>query len=85
MPEAPFVSTIIAIGLIPAAFLFVHAYLSGLKEWRFHPITGALAIFWDLSMSIGYMIYRSLGGEIEGSALIFTTYFILLFTEQLPF
>jgi hypothetical protein len=79
--EAPFISTIIAIGLIPVAFLFVHAFLSGLKEWRFHPITGVLAILWDLSMSIGYMIYRSFGGEVEGSVLEFSRpvlfYFII--------
>ena len=69
MTEAPFISTFIAIGLIPVAFLFIHAFLSGLKGWKFHSVTGVLAILWDLSMSIGNMIYRSLGGEVEGASL----------------
>ncbi|UCC92715.1 MAG: DUF420 domain-containing protein [Thermoplasmata archaeon] len=70
MPDAPWISTFIAIGLIPVAFLFVHAFLSGLKGWRFHKITGLAAIVWDLSMSIGYMLFRTFGGEVEGSTLV---------------
>ncbi len=49
MITAPLASTIIAIGLIPVAFLFVHAFLSGRGKNRIHPVTGALAITWDLS------------------------------------
>jgi uncharacterized membrane protein YozB (DUF420 family) len=41
------------------AFLFVHAFLSGRGKKRIHPITGALAITWDLVMSIGYMLLRT--------------------------
>jgi len=59
MVAAPLASTIIAIGLIPVAFLFVHAFLSGRGKNRIHPITGALAITWDLIMSIGYMLFRT--------------------------
>jgi uncharacterized membrane protein YozB (DUF420 family) len=81
MPDAPFVSTFIAIGLLPVAFLFIHAFLSGLKDWRFHRLTGVLAIAWDLSMSIGYMLFRTFGGEVEGSTLELTggilAYFIV--------
>lgn len=69
MTHAPIVSTIIAIGLIPVAFLFIHAFLSGIKKWRFHNITGSLAIAFDLSMSIGYMLYRTFGGKMEGNAI----------------
>ncbi len=69
MQEAPLVSTVIAIGLIPVAFFFAHALLSGLRGWRYHRITGLVAVSWDLVMSIGYMVYRSFGGEIEGGAL----------------
>lgn len=69
MQEAPLVSTVIAIGLIPVAFFFAHALLSGLRGWRYHRITGLVAVSWDLSMSIGYMVYRSFGGEVEGGAL----------------
>jgi hypothetical protein len=69
MADAPLVSTIIAIGIIPVAFLFVHAFLSGLKGWRFHNLTGPVAIVWDLSLSIGYMISRALGLDIGGSSL----------------
>jgi uncharacterized membrane protein YozB (DUF420 family) len=69
MTKAPIVSTIIAIGLIPVAFLFLHAFISGIKQWKYHKFTGMLAIIWDLSMSIGYMIYRVLGGKMGNSTL----------------
>jgi hypothetical protein len=69
---APLASTIIAIGLIPVAFLFCHAFLSGRGKNRFHPVTGMLAISWDLVMSIGYMLFRSFGGAVEGSSLQLT-------------
>jgi uncharacterized membrane protein YozB (DUF420 family) len=59
MTAAPLASTIIAIGLIPVAFLFTHAFLSGKNKNRIHPVTGALAIVWDLGMSIGYMLLRT--------------------------
>jgi hypothetical protein len=69
MTAAPLASTIVAVGLIPVAFFFVHAFLSGRGKKRFHPVTGALAIIWDLTMSIGYMLYRSFGGAVEGSSI----------------
>jgi uncharacterized membrane protein YozB (DUF420 family) len=59
MTTAPLASTIVAIGLIPVAFLFVHAYLSGRSKKSIHPVTGTIAIIWDLSMSIGYMLLRT--------------------------
>jgi hypothetical protein len=59
MTTAPLASTIIAIGLIPVAFLFIHAFLSGRGKNRIHPVTGTLAITWDLAMSIGYMLLRT--------------------------
>ncbi|MBE3116567.1 hypothetical protein IMZ68_05115 [Candidatus Bathyarchaeota archaeon] len=87
MSTAPLASTIIAVGLIPVAFLFCHAFLSGRGKNRFHPITGALAISWDLVMSIGYMLYRSFGGAVEGAALqwnpTLTAYFSYM--EPSPF
>lgn len=63
------ISTVIAIALIPVAFLFVHAYLSGRRQKSFHKLTGSIAIIWDLSLSIFYMLYRIFGGEVEGEAL----------------
>ena len=81
MPDPPFVSTFIAIGLIPVAFFFVHAFLSGLKGWGHHRLTGVIGITWDLSMSIGYMLYRAFGGEVGGEGLDLTggilAYFIV--------
>ena len=59
MTAAPLASTIIAIGLIPVAFLFVHAYLSGRGKKSLHPVMGTIAITWDLAMSIGYMLLRT--------------------------
>lgn len=70
MPDAPWISTFIAIGLMPVAVLFIHAFLSGLKGWNYHRLTGLLAIVWDLSMSIGYMLFRAFGGEVEGSTVV---------------
>ena len=69
MVAAPLASTIVSIGLIPVAFLFVHAFLSGWKKKRFHAVSGIVAIVWDLSLSVGYMLYRSLGGAVEGVSL----------------
>ena len=46
MTIAPISSTIVALALIPVAFLFCHAFLSGRHKNRFHPISGAVAIIW---------------------------------------
>jgi uncharacterized membrane protein YozB (DUF420 family) len=72
MTIAPLSSTIVAVGLIPVAFLFVHAYLSGRSKNRLHPVTGTAAILWDLTLSIGYMLYRSFGGAVDGSTIQLT-------------
>ena len=69
MTDAPFISTFVALALIPVAFLFTHAYLSGKRHKRFHSITGSAAVVWDLTLSIFYMVYRFFGGEVEGSTL----------------
>jgi len=69
----------VSLGLIPVAFLFVHAFYSGWKSKKFHAVSGVAAIVWDLSLSIGYMSYRSFGGEVQGASLqlnpTFTAYF----------
>jgi len=72
MTVVPLSSTIVALGLIPVAFLFCHAYLSGRKKNRFHPVSAVTAILWDLSLSIGYMLYRTFGGAVDGSTLQLT-------------
>lgn len=72
MTVAPLASTVVAVGLIPVAFLFVHAFLSGRGKNRIHPVTGTLAISWDLIMSIGYMLYRTFGGAVDGSTIQLT-------------
>lgn len=69
MADAPWISTFVALALIPVAFLFTHAYLSGRNRMRFHGITGSAAIIWDLTLSVFYMIYRLFGGQVEGSTL----------------
>ena len=69
---APFASTFVSLALIPVAFLFVHAFISGWKKKRFHAASGAVAILWDLSLSIGYMLYRSFGGAVEGTSMQLT-------------
>ena len=72
MTAAPFASTFVALALIPVAFLFVHAFLSGRAKKRFHPVTGFAAIVWDLTVSIGYMLYRTFGGAVNGETLHMT-------------
>jgi uncharacterized membrane protein YozB (DUF420 family) len=72
MQHAPLVSTIIALGLIPVAFLFLHAFISAIKKWPSHKFTGLLAIICDLIISIGYMLYRTLGGKMGGQTLDLT-------------
>ncbi len=79
---APFASTFVAVALIPVAFLFVHAFITGKGKKHFHPVSGFAAITWDLSVSIGYMIYRTFGGAVNGETLHFTpllnTYFMVV-------
>lgn len=72
MTEAPWVSTFVAVALVPVAVLFSHAYLSGRHGLRYHRLTGTAGILWDLSLSIFYMIYRLTGAEVEGSVLEIT-------------
>ncbi len=69
MTDAPWISTFVALALIPVAILFTHAYISGRKNLPYHRWTGMIGILWDLTLSIFYMAYRSFGGEIEGSKL----------------
>ena len=69
MNNAPIASTIIAFALLPVAGLFVHAYISGIRKRASHSFTGMLAIKLDLLVSIGYMIYRSFGGQVQGSTI----------------
>jgi uncharacterized membrane protein YozB (DUF420 family) len=81
MQKAPIISTIIAFALIPIAFLYIHAYISAIKKRRSHPLTGFLAIVGDLTISICYMLYRSIGGSVSGSSISLTgntlIYFII--------
>jgi len=79
MTIAPLPSTVVALALIPVAFLFVHAFLTGRRKSRFHPLTGALAVGWDLSVSIGYMMFRTFGGAVNGETLQMTPAFNLYF------
>jgi hypothetical protein len=69
MVAAPLASTFVALALIPVAFFFTHAYLSGLRGWKHHMLSGTIAVAWDLSLSIFYMVYRTFGGQTEGSIL----------------
>jgi len=70
MSAAPFVSTFIAIALIPVAFLFTHAYLSGKRQLPYHKVTGTVGILWDLSASLFYMIFR-VSSQVTGAVLIY--------------
>jgi hypothetical protein len=69
MADAPFISTFVALALIPVAFLFTHAYVSGREHLAYHTLTGTIGIVWDLSLSIFYMLFRLFGGQVEGSSL----------------
>ncbi len=69
MSDAPFISTFIALALMPVAFLFTHAYFSGKRKWPLHKVTGITGIVWDLGMSIFYMLYRTFGGSVDSTIL----------------
>ena len=69
MTEASWASTFVAIALIPVAFFFTHAYISGRSKLKYHKITGTVGVLWDLSLSIFYMLYRLSGGQVEGTSL----------------
>ena len=70
MTAAPFVSTFIAVALIPVAFLFTHAYFSGKRKLPYHKVTGTIGILWDLSASFFYMIFR-VSSQVTGAVVIF--------------
>jgi len=70
MGAAPFVSTFIAIALVPVAFLFTHAYLSGKRHLPYHKVTGTVGIVWDLIASFFYMIFR-VSSQVTGAVLIY--------------
>jgi uncharacterized membrane protein YozB (DUF420 family) len=69
MVAAPLASTFVALALVPVAFFFTHAYLSGRRGWKRHMMSGTIAVAWDLSLSIFYMLYRTFGGQTDGSIL----------------
>ena len=69
MAVAPWISTFIALALIPVAFLFTHAYLSGRRKLPYHKVTGTVGILWDLSLSLFYMLFRLTGANVEGGIL----------------
>lgn len=79
MHKAPIASTIIAVSLLPIAALYIHSFISGLKNKESHYISCLLAIIGDLTISIGYMIYRSLGGEAGGSSINLTGNILIYF------
>lgn len=64
MPDPSFVSTFNAIAIIPVAILFLYALWSGLKGDSRHKLVGLIGILWDLSLSIGYLVFRALGGQV---------------------
>ncbi|OGS42373.1 MAG: hypothetical protein A3K67_04590 [Euryarchaeota archaeon RBG_16_62_10] len=72
MADAPWISSFVAVALLPVAFFFTHAYLSGRRKLAYHKLTGTAGVVWDLSLSIFYMLFRLVGGEVEGSALEIT-------------
>ncbi|HTX72108.1 MAG TPA: hypothetical protein VMC79_04720 [Rectinemataceae bacterium] len=67
MHHAPLASTMVALGLLPVAVLYVHTFISGFKRLPGHRVTGLIAVMGDLALSIGYMLYRSFGGRIGDS------------------
>lgn len=79
MADAPWMSTFIALALIPVAFLFTHAYLSGRRKLPFHKITGTVGVVWDLSLSIFYMLFRLSGASVEGGVLDITPSMVIYF------
>ena len=84
MTAAPLASTIVALALIPVAFLFCHTFLSGRRKKRYHYVAGIVAIVWDLTVSIGYMMYRTMGGAVEGTTLQVTPTVNAYFMVHIP-
>ncbi len=72
MTAAPAISTFVAVALIPVAFFFTHAFLSGRGGLKYHKLTGTVGVVWDLSLSIFYMLFRLSGAEVEGGILDIT-------------
>lgn len=72
MEKAPLISIVHAIVLLPLAVLFVYSFIAGLKKWRYHAQTAALAIVIDLAISVAYMLNRLLGDKFSDSQANFT-------------
>lgn len=72
MVSAPLASTFVAFALIPVAVLFTHAYFAGRNGWPHHVLSGTVAVLWDMSLSIFYMLYRTFGGATDGNVLTLT-------------
>ncbi len=70
MASAPFVSTFIALALIPVAALYTHAYYTGKRKLPYHKLTGPVGVLWDLSASLLYMLARTTV-VVTGGLLIF--------------
>lgn len=79
MSDAPLISTFIAVALVPVAFLFTHAYLSGRRKLPYHKLTGTVGIVWDLSLSMFYMLFRLTGSSVEGNILDITPGLVVYF------
>ncbi len=79
MAEAPWISTFIALALIPVAFLFTHAYLSGRRRLPYHKVTGTVGVLWDLSLSLFYMLFRLTRANVEGGILDITPGLVVYF------
>ena len=72
MENAPLISIVHAIVLLPLAVLFVYSFIAGIKKWRFHAQTATLAIVLDLTVSVAYMLNRLLGDKFSDSEANFT-------------
>ena len=77
MVQATFDITLVAVGLIPVAFLFVYALLSGRKKGGLHKLTGTLAILLDLTFSVIYMV-GGMAGEGVNLSSAMVAYFAFM-------
>jgi uncharacterized membrane protein YozB (DUF420 family) len=72
-------STLIAVLLLPVAFLFTHAFITGRNRGSGHSKAGLVALISDLVMSLGYMINRYLTAGSGGGSLHLSGWILNLF------
>ncbi|MDF2843987.1 MAG: hypothetical protein K0R00_2413 [Herbinix sp.] len=77
MENAPLISIVHSIILLPIAVLFAYALIGGIKKWKHHSLVAAIALVIDLTVSVLYLLNRLLGDKFADSQADFTGWLLV--------